>query len=150
MQLGGSCKWTNVDTQQSVDINQDHILMQLGISLNHPTSLEDWRPHDIADGKVHAVKVQYLPHAEMQYFELMTASKNLILYLKDIGKGRSIGTLAVFVDKWIVEDRPLLALPVNLSILLDLHNSLAYVGFTASTGWQMDYFPGWYFLAHST
>jgi hypothetical protein len=64
----------------------------------------------------------------------MTANKNLILYLRDNNKGRSIGTLAVFVDQGIIKDRPLLALPVNLSLLLDLPNSLAYVGFTASMG----------------
>jgi hypothetical protein len=66
----------------------------------------------------------------------MMANKNLIPYLKDNGKGRSIGTLAVLVHQGIVEDRPLLALPVNLSLLLDMPNSLAYVGFTASMGWQ--------------
>ena len=80
------------------------------------------------------MKVQYLPHVEMRYFVLMIANENLIPYLKDNGEGRGIGTLAVFVDQGIVEDRPLLALPVNLSLLLDLPDSLAYVGFTASTG----------------
>jgi hypothetical protein len=75
----------------------------------------------------------------------MTANENLIPYLKDNGEGRSMGTLAVFVDQGIVEDRPLLAIPVNLSLLLNLPDSLAYVGFTASTGrkWQKNEIASW-------
>jgi hypothetical protein len=137
--------WTNVDTQQSDDVYQDHISVHYGGSSNRSTSLGYWRPHDIADGRVHAAKVQYLPYVETRYFELMTANENLIPYLKDNGEGRGIGTLAVFVDQGIVEDRPLLALPVNLSLLLDLPDSLAYVGFTASTGrqWQKHEIERW-------
>ncbi len=85
-----------MDTQQSNNVYQDLILVHLGSSFNRSTSLGYWKPYDIADGKVHTVKVQYLPHVEMQFFALMTANKNLISYLKDNGKGRSIGTLAVF------------------------------------------------------
>ena len=68
----------------------------------------------------------------------MTANDNLVQYLKDNGEGRRLGTLAIFVDQGIVEDRPLLAIPVNLGLVLDLHDGLAYAGFTASTGrkWQ--------------
>jgi hypothetical protein len=66
----------------------------------------------------------------------MRANKNLIPYLNDNGEGRSIEMLAVFIDQGIVKDRPLLALPVNLSLLLDLPDSLVYVGFTASMSWQ--------------
>jgi hypothetical protein len=50
MQLGGSCKWTNVNTQQSNNVYQDNILMHLGGSLNR---------------SIHAAKVQYLPHFKM-------------------------------------------------------------------------------------
>jgi hypothetical protein len=136
MQLGGSHKWKNVDSQQSDGVYQDHISMHSGGSSNSSMSLGYWRPYDVANGKVHAAWVQYLPHVEMRYFELMMANKNLILYLKDNGEGRSIRTLAVFADQGIIEDRPLLALPANLSLLLNLPDSLAYVGLTASMGWQ--------------
>ncbi len=145
IQLGGSREWTSVDTQQSNDIYQDNILMHSGGSSNHSASLGYWRPYKIADGKVRAANVLYLLHNEAQYFKLMTANKNLILYLKINVKGRSIGTLAVFVDQGIVEDRPLLALHVKLSLLLDLPDSLAYVGFTASVGrqWQKHKIKRW-------
>ncbi|KAL7547055.1 hypothetical protein ACHAWF_010377 [Thalassiosira exigua] len=131
--------WTNVDAQGSDDVFQDHISVHAGGPLrpNGPgksTALGYWRAHDVADGKVHEAKVQYLPYVEPRYFELMTANDNLLPYLKDNGEGRRLGTLAVFVDQGIVEDRPLLAMPVNLSLLMDLPDGLAYVGFTASTG----------------
>lgn len=142
--------WTNVDTQQSDDVFQDHISIHSGgpfspNSSNRSTSLGFWRPYDVADGKVHTAKVQYLPYVETRYFELMTANENLIPYLKDNGEGRRLGTLAVFVDQGIKEDRPLLAIPVNLSLILNLPDSLAYVGFTASTGrkWQKNEIHRW-------
>jgi hypothetical protein len=95
MQLGGSHVWMNVDTQQHSDVYQDHVLVHLGGSLNCSTSLGYWRPYNIAGGEVQVAKIQYLPHIKMQYFVLMTANKNQILYLKDNGKVRSIRTLAV-------------------------------------------------------
>mmetsp|Transcript_41258 Transcript_41258/g.50187 ORF Transcript_41258/g.50187 Transcript_41258/m.50187 type:complete len:93 (+) Transcript_41258:2-280(+) len=62
----------------------------------------------------------------------MTANEALLPYLKDNGEGRRLGTLAVYVDD--LDGLPLLAIPLNLSVLLDLPQSLAYAGFTASTG----------------
>ena len=142
--------WTNVDTQQSDDVFQDHISIHSGGPLSpnsskQSTSLGYWRPYDIADGKVHEAKIQYLPYVETRYFELMTANENLIPYLKDNGEGRRLGTLAIFVDGGILEDRPLLAIPINLSVLLHLPQSLAYVGFTASTGrkWEKHDILNW-------
>ena len=143
--------WTNVDNQkQSDDVFQDHISIHSGGPLlpnssNKTTSLGYWRPYSIADGKVHTTKIQYLPYVETRYYELMTANDNLIPYLKDNGEGRKIGTLAVFVDQGITEDRPLFAIPVNLSLLLNLPDSLVFVGFTASTGrkWQMTDITRW-------
>jgi hypothetical protein len=75
----------------------------------------------------------------------MTANENLLPYLKDNGEGRRLGTLAVFVDQGIPEDRPLLAIPVNLSVLLNITQNLAYVGFTASTGrkWEKHDILNW-------
>ena len=144
--------WTNVNTQGSDDIFQDHISIHsagplLQNSSNQSTSLGYWRPYDVADGKVHEAKIQYLPYVEDRYYELMTANANLIPYMKDNGEGRRLGTLAVFVDQGIIEDRPLLAIPINLSLLLDLPDSLAYVGLTASTGrkWQKHDILSWSF-----
>lgn len=143
--------WTNVDNQkQSDDVFQDHISIHSGGPLspnssNKTTALGFWRPYSIADGKIHTSKIQYLPYVETRYYELMTANDNLIPYLKDNGEGRKIGTLAVFVDQGITEDRPLFAIPVNLSLLLNLPNSLGFVGFTASTGrkWQRSDITRW-------
>ena len=142
--------WTNVDTQGSDDIFQDHISIHsagplLPNSSNQSTSLGYWRPYDIADGQVHEAKIQYLPYVEDRYYELMTANEILIPYLKDNGEGRRLGTLAIFVDQGIIEDRPLLAIPINLSLVLDLPDSLAYVGFTASTGrkWETHDILSW-------
>jgi len=143
--------WTNVDNQkQSDDVFQDHISIHSGgpsapNNSNKTTSLGYWRPYSIADGKVHTAKIQYLPYVETRYYELMTANDNLIPYLKDNGEGRKIGTLAVFVDQGITEDRPLFAIPVNLSLLLNLPDSLVFVGFTASTGrkWQRTDITRW-------
>eukprot|EP00804_Cyclotella_cryptica_P008540 CCRYP_007535-RB/>CCRYP_007535-RB protein AED:0.22 eAED:0.23 QI:2050/1/0.8/1/0.5/0.4/5/0/381 len=141
--------WTNVDTQGSDDIFQDHISIHSAGSMpnssNQSTSLGYWRSYNIADGKVHKCLIQYLPHVETRYFELMTANENLIPYLKDNGEGRRLGTLAVFVDQGIPENRPLLAIPVNLSLLLNVTQSLAYVGFTASTGrkWEIHDILSW-------
>jgi len=141
--------WTNSDSD---DVFQDHISIHsagplLPNSSNQSTSLGYWRPYDVADGKVHEAKIQYLPYVEDRYYELMTANANLIPYLKDNGEGRQMGTLAVFVDQGIIEDRPLLAIPINLSLLLDLPDSLAYVGLTASTGrkWQKHDILSWSF-----
>ena len=89
-----------------------------------------------------------LPYGEDRYYEIMSANNNLIPYLKDNGEGRRLGTLAVFVDQGIIEDRPLLAIPINLSLVLDLPDSNAYVGFTASTGrrWEKHDVLAWEWL----
>ncbi len=62
------------------------------------------------------------------------ASDSLLPYLKDNGEQKRIGTLVVFLDEGVASGVPLLALPINLSLLLDLPIDKAYVGFTASTG----------------
>ena len=132
--------WTNTQPG-SDDVFQDHIAIHAAGPLLPNSSTEatalGWRPHDIADGKTHRARIQYLPYVEERYFELMTASENLFPYMRE-GGGRGIGTLAVFVDQGIVEDRPLFAIPINLGVVLDLPDSLAFVGFTGSTGrkWQ--------------
>ena len=52
----------------------------------------------------------------------------------DNGEQKRVGTLVVFVDDGIAADEPLLALPINLSLLLTLPDDKAFVGFTSSTG----------------
>lgn len=39
---------------------------------------------------------------------------------QDNGEGRRLGTLVVWLDDGIATDEPLLAVPINLSVLLDL------------------------------
>ena len=142
--------WTNTDTQGSDDVFTDHISIHSGGPLlvnssNQTTALGYWRQHAVADGKVHRCRIQFLPYVETRYYELMTANEQLLPYLKDNGEGRRIGTLAVFVDGGILEDHPILAIPMNLSLLLDVPQSLAYVGFTASTGrrWETHDILSW-------
>ena len=41
-------------------------------------------------------------------------------FLQDNGQGRRLGTLVVWADGGIAADEPLLAVPINLSVVLDL------------------------------
>lgn len=131
--------WTNVDTQGINDIFHDHISIHSSSKLaNSPgshTALGHSRPIDLADGKIHTARIQYLPFLEKEYLEYFTANENLLPYIKDNGEGRRLGTLAVFLDADSkVPSKPIIAVPLNLSILLNLPESLAWVGFTSSTG----------------
>ena len=132
--------WTNVESQQdSDDWFVDHISIHSGstgrnspgegTALGYPIAAPD-----LADGKVHSFFVVYLPYVEKAYFPKMTANENLLPYLSDNGERRRLGTLAVFLDVGIETNEPILAIPLNLSVLLDLPQGLAYVGFTGSTG----------------
>jgi hypothetical protein len=141
--------WTNVNTQGSNDFFHDHIAIH-SMSINGNTAgelsaLGFARPVELADGKVHQIKIQYLPYVAVKYFHQLTANDNLIPYIKDNGKGRRLGTIAIFIDGGIEKDIPILAIPINLSVLLDLPQSLAYVGFTGSTGkrWETHEIINW-------
>ena len=142
--------WTNVDTQGSNDIFHDHVsIHSASVHPNSPeasTALGYSRAADLADGNVHTVRIQYLSYLETKYFDQMTANDNLLPYLKDNGEGRRLGTLAVFLNEGIEGDKPLLAIPLNLSVLLDLPQSLAYAGFTAATGrnWEKHDIISWH------
>jgi hypothetical protein len=131
--------WTNADNNdESDDVFFDHIsIHSAGKKPNksdRSSSLGYWRAISLADGKIHTVCIRYLPRIETAYLEAMTANDNLLPYIKDNGEGRSVGTLAVFIDEGVESDTPILAIPLNLSVLLDLPQDDAYVGFTASTG----------------
>ena len=132
--------WTNVASQQdSDDWFVDHISIHSGstgrnspgegTALGYPSAAPD-----LANGKIHNVSITYLPYVEKAYFPKMTANENLLPYLLDNGEGRRLGTLAVFLDGGIEANEPILAIPLNLSVLLNLPQGLAYVGFTGSTG----------------
>jgi hypothetical protein len=134
--------WTNVDTQGSNDFFHDHIAIH-SMSFRANTSgkasaLGYAIPVSLADGKIHKIMIRYLPYVDVKYFYQLTANENLYPYIKDNGQGRRLGTLAVFIDDGIESDKPIIAIPINLSLLLDLPQSLAYVGFTGSTGMRWE------------
>lgn len=92
------------------------------------------RAHDLANGEVHTARVTYYNDLRPEYLDKLVASESLLPYLKDNGEQKRVGTLLVYMDDGIATDTPLLALPINLSLLLDLPIDKAYVGFTSSTG----------------
>ena len=105
--------------------------------LNHhqeSAALGQQRPHPVADGKVHLVKVMYLPFVATEYLANFTATPNLVPFIKDYSENRRLGTLLVFMDEGVEKDIPLMAIPINLSVLLDLPQDMAYAGFTALFG----------------
>jgi len=92
------------------------------------------RPHPLADGKVHLVRIMYFDSIISKYLPYLVASDSLQPFLKDNGEQKRIGMLAVFIDEGVASDTPILALPINLSLLLKLSDDQALVGFTSSTG----------------
>ena len=133
--------WTNTGENED-DLFYDHVsIHSAGTKLNRSdksTSLGYSRPVDMADGEIHKVRIKYFPSLQMKYLTGMSASPTLVPYLKDNGEGRRLGTLAIYIDERIDRDQPNLSIPLNLSVLLDLPDSLAYVGFTAGTGAQWE------------
>jgi len=92
------------------------------------------RPHSLADGKIHLVRITYYGTIQAKYLDKVVASQSLLPYLKDNGEQKRIGMLVVFIDDGVEKDEPIMAMPINLSLLLNLVDDKAYVGFTASTG----------------
>merc|ERR1711985_166746 len=66
-------------------------------------------------------------------------------FLKDNDEKRRVGTLLVFIDEGLEKDEPIIAIPINLSVLLQLPQDQAYVRFTASTGlkWEKHDILSW-------
>lgn len=89
---------------------------------------------------------RYVPYIATKYLSRMTAGSLNPQYMMDNGDGRRIGTLAVFLDSGVDSDEPILAFPVNLSVLLNLPEGLAFAGFTAGTGekWQKQDVLNWH------
>ena len=136
--------WTNVDSPdlKTNDIFRDHVSIHADVTSEGVMSSEESsslissaKAYELADGAVHLVRIRYFPSLQTKYFLTMTANANLLPFLKDNAESRRLGTLAVFIDEGVHNDEPILAIPINLSVLLNLEqNSLAYAGFTASTG----------------
>ena len=92
------------------------------------------RAHTLADGVVHRARIRYFPSLQSQYLSKLSASPSLLPYLLDNGEQKRIGTLVVFMDEGIAKDDPILAMPINLSLVIEMPSDKAYVGFTSSTG----------------
>jgi hypothetical protein len=128
--------WQN---QGDDTLGVDHVSIQTLGSNNANDALESGllgvpRAHTLADGKVHKARITYYGELKSQYFNQLVASESLLPYLKDNGEQKRVGTLLVFLDEGIENDVPLLALPINLSLLLRMPTDRAFVGFTSSTG----------------
>jgi len=144
--------WYNPDTNTTatgVDLSIDHIAVHSrsteANSAMESAALGQQRPHPIADGQVHLAKVTYLPYLAHEYLPRFSATPNLVQFIKDNDENRRVGTLVVYIDEGIEEDNPIIAIPINLSILLRLPQDQAYVGFTASTGskWEKHDILSW-------
>ncbi|RLO10670.1 hypothetical protein DYB28_009147, partial [Aphanomyces astaci] len=84
-------------------------------------------PVDIADGGIHIVKVRYYNTIPQQYFAAMSATPDVVPFLKDMSEERRVGCVVVFMDNGITTDTPLLAVPINLAAALALPNDQAYI-----------------------
>jgi hypothetical protein len=119
-------------------IGEDHVSFQSrGQEPNDPFEpglLGLPRSTPIADGVVHTAKIKYFNNLRPEYLDYIVASDTLMPYLLDNGEQKRIGTLVVFVDDGIASDTPLMAMPINLSLLIKLPADKAFVGFTSATG----------------
>lgn len=127
--------WQN---QGSDTVGVDHISIQsLGQAANdalEPGLLGVPRATSLADGKTHLARITYYDSLKPEYLDKLVASDTLLPYLKDNGEQKRVGTLVIFMDEGVASGEPLMALPINLSLLLDLPVDKAYIGFTSSTG----------------
>lgn len=130
------------------DLFADHVSVHSGgprrpNNAGQTTQLGLAKEHALADGQPHVARVRYFPEIRYEYVSQFTATSEMLEYIKDNEEGRRVGTLAVFVDD---NTSPLLAMPINLSILLALKEGNAYVGFTAATGrsWEKHDIVAWY------
>lgn len=103
--------------------------------------------HDLADGKLHVVKVRYVPTIDTRYFASFAANPSAARFMVDGGESRRLGLFLVWLDDGIETDEPAIALPTNLPELLELDgDGRAFVGFTAATGtkWQKHDLLSWF------
>jgi len=141
--------WYNTE-DGNADLLPDHISIHGaalgGTSVPLDNLLGAPRIHDVGDGQVHLVQVAYLPYLAHEYAGAFSTSAAAYPFMKDNGENRRMGTFVVWVDGGIAADAPLIAIPINLSVLLHLDLDLAYVGFTAATGkaWEKHDLLSWY------
>ncbi|ETV87866.1 hypothetical protein H257_01295 [Aphanomyces astaci] len=129
----------------------DHVSLHVSSSMpgSPPLVLSVPTPVDIADGGIHIAKVRYYNTIPQQYFAAMSATPDVVPFLKDMSEERRVGCVVVFMDNGITTDTPLLAVPINLAAALALPNDQAYIGFTAATGhaWEKHDLLSWYYCA---
>uniref|UniRef100_K3WJM2 Legume lectin domain-containing protein n=1 Tax=Globisporangium ultimum (strain ATCC 200006 / CBS 805.95 / DAOM BR144) TaxID=431595 RepID=K3WJM2_GLOUD len=140
--------WFN--TEQP-DTFYDHVTIysngQKENSVLESTRLSATVLHDLADGRIHSVKIRYYNELKYEYAPYFSSTTNLVKFIQDVSEGRRVGTLVVFMDDGLDTDTPILAIPINLAATLRLQADEAFVGFTASTGnsWQKHDILGWYY-----
>lgn len=121
--------WFN--SEEGADTFYDHVTVySAGTSSNSVTErsrLSTSAIQDLADGRIHAVKVRYFNELRLKYAPYFSATSNLVKFIKDVSEGRRVGTLAVFMDDGIETDTPILALPINLAATLRLPADEAFV-----------------------
>ena len=131
------------------DLFTDHVSIQT--SANFPNSVGQGsrmgvpRPVKLADGRVHLAKIAYYRFLKFDLLPFFTGSSSLLQFLKDNGEARRVGTLVVWVDDM---SQPLMAIPINLSIVLDnFPQGQSIIGFTSATGrsWEKHDLLSWYF-----
>jgi hypothetical protein len=128
------------------DLFDDHVSIQArGPKLgNHPGEIARLviaKNISLADGKEHVAKIVYFPYINYDYAEYFTAVDNLREFILDNEENRRVGTLLLFLDdipdnSTDLRAKPVLAIPINLSAVLELREGTAWAGFTASTGRQ--------------
>jgi len=55
------------------------------------------------------------------------ASESLLPFLLDNGEQKRVGTLVVYIDDGVENDIPLLAMPINLSLLIKVRTFCCFV-----------------------
>jgi len=123
--------WFNSDRREETDTFYDHVTVYSngpgGNSVSERARLSASAIHDLADGRIHAVKIRYYNELRYEYAPFFSATDNLVKFLKDVSEGRRVGTLAVFMDDGIASNTPILALPINLAATLRLPADEAFV-----------------------
>ncbi|RLN78347.1 hypothetical protein BBJ28_00000507 [Nothophytophthora sp. Chile5] len=144
--------WFNDDSAGN-DVFYDHVaIYSRGQGANEATEsarISAAAVHNLADGKVHVVKIRYYTELKYEYVPYFSATTNLVKFIKDVSEGRRVGTLVVFMDEGIDSDTPLLALPINLAATLRLDSDEAFVvrseRLLLFSSWQKQDVLGWYY-----
>lgn len=99
---------------------------------------------NLADGNIHTARIVYFPYVNENLVSFFTASPALTQFIRDIGEGKRIGSLAIYLDDMAT---PIMALPINMAAAIRTIAGKAYVGFTGSTGsfWQTHDILSWTF-----